>query len=410
MSGLILMPALSPTMEEGTLARWLVKPGDRVKPGDVIAEIETDKAVMELEAVDEGVVARLLVPAGTQGVRVNAPIAELEGAATTSPPAVKPAPPAQAPAKPVSPKPTAPSLQSPSLRGERVRASPLARRLARSEGVALRDLRGTGPHGRIIRQDVEALLARRAKGGGVAAPPPARLDPRVYPRESYELLPLDSVRRVVARRLTDSFMYVPHFPLTTDIEIDRLIETRRQLNVAAASGAKVSLNDMIIKAAAMALMEHPEAHASFTDDGIAHHRSAHISVAVAIEGGLITPVIRDAQTRSLTDIAALMRDLAGRARERRLKPQEYQGGTFSISNLGMFGVRAFSSIINTPESMILSVGEGVRRPVVREGRIEAATLMTVTLTCDHRVVDGATGARWLQTFRTILEAPEALVS
>jgi pyruvate dehydrogenase E2 component (dihydrolipoamide acetyltransferase) len=414
MSVLVLMPALSPTMEEGALARWLVKEGDRVRPGDVIAEIETDKAVMEVEAADEGIVRRLLVQQGAQGVKVNTPIAELEvdgqeGVAPDATPRPT-APPSQPSPLPLERPATGPGMSRavPAHEALRVRASPLARRIARTHGVALAAIRGTGPHGRIIRADVEGHLARSRP-----APPPsapvARLDPRVYAADSYELLPLDGVRRVTARRLTDSFMHIPHFPLSADIEIDRLIAARKAINSNLEPGQAISLNDMMIKASAIALMAHPEAHASYTDDGIARHRAAHISVAVAIEGGLMTPVVRDAHSKGLAQIAGEVRELARRARERRLKPHEYQGGTFSISNLGMFGVRSFGSILNPPESMILSIGEGSRRPVVRNDAIVAATVMTVTLTCDHRVVDGATGARWLQTFRQLIETPETML-
>jgi len=434
----ITMPALSPTMEEGSLAKWHVKVGDRIKPGDIIAEIETDKATMEVEAVDEGTVTRLLVEEGAQGVKVNAVIAELTGegeapakngggakAETAKAPlpatAVKAAPPA-APAAAASSasSPARANQPSPAVAaggGQRVKASPLAKRLAKMEGVDLLALKGSGPHGRIIKTDVlkapkgGAAKPAPAVGGGVTSLiEPAVLDDRIYAPDSYDLVPLDGVRKVTARRLTQSFMQVPHFPLTIDLEIDHLLSARVRINEAGEkAGVKVSVNDMLIKASAMALMAHPDANASFSDKGIAQHKAAHVSVAVAIPGGLITPVVRDAQTKGLAQIAAEMKDLAARARDKKLKPQEYMGGTFSISNLGMFGIRSFASIINPPEGMILSVGAGEKRAVVRGSKVEVATVMTVTLTCDHRVVDGATGARWLQTFKQFVETPEAML-
>ena len=420
----ITMPALSPTMEEGNLTRWHVKVGDRVKPGDLIAEIETDKATMEVEAVDEGVIERLCVAEGQQGVKVNTVIAELASSEAPGRPATgqtrsSTLSSALGSAGAETAAPTGKSAERPlrpsSNGSARVYASPLARRLAQQKGIELSAIRGTGPHGRIIKADVlnhtTPLPTQVVAGAGpTSLIEPAVLDDRVYPPDSYELIPLDGVRRVTARRLTQSFMQVPHFPLTITLDIDHLLAARARINeAAAASGTKVSVNDMLIKASAMALMAHPDANASFTDRGVAQHRSAHVSVAVAIPGGLITPVVRDAQTKGLAQIAAEMKDLAARAREKKLKPQEYMGGTFSLSNLGMFGVRSFASIINPPEGMILSVGAGETCPVVRDGKIVIATVMTVTLTCDHRVVDGATGARWLQTFRQFVETPEAML-
>jgi pyruvate dehydrogenase E2 component (dihydrolipoamide acetyltransferase) len=422
----ITMPALSPTMEEGNLAKWHVKVGDKVKPGDIIAEIETDKATMEVEAVDEGTVTKLLVEEGAQGVKVNAVIAELDGdggGAAPKPPAAKgeakadPGPPASRPAS--AQAANAPAVaknagQEPG--GPRLRASPLAKRLAKMEGIDLLALKGSGPHGRIIKSDVlkaprgGAKQAPTAGGGITSLIEPALLDDRIYAPDTYELIPLDGVRKVTARRLTQSFMQVPHFPLTIDLEIDHLLSARVRINeAAAASGTKVSVNDMLIKACAMALIAHPDANASYTDKGVAQHKSAHVSVAVAIPGGLITPVVRDAQTKGLAQIAAEMKDLAARARDKKLKPQEYMGGTFSISNLGMMGIRQFASILNPPEGMILSVGAGEKRAVVKEDKVVIATMMTVTLTCDHRVVDGATGARWLATFKQFVETPEAML-
>jgi pyruvate dehydrogenase E2 component (dihydrolipoamide acetyltransferase) len=433
----ITMPALSPTMEEGNLAKWHVKVGDKVKPGDIIAEIETDKATMEVEAVDEGTITRLLVEEGAQGVKVNAVIAELDGEGGAAapkangakdekkaepaktepgPPASRPAAAPQAAAAPVAAKSAGQEPGGPRLApGQRVKASPLAKRLASAKGVDLLALKGSGPHGRIIKADVEkaqpgAKQAPGAAGGITSLIEPAVLDDRIYAPDSYELIPLDGVRKVTARRLTQSFMQVPHFPLTIDLEIDHLLSARLRINEAGEkAGVKVSVNDMLIKACAMALMAHPDANASYTDKGVAQHKSAHVSVAVAIPGGLITPVVRDAQTKGLAQIAAEMKDLAARARDKKLKPQEYMGGTFSISNLGMMGIRQFASIINPPEGMILSVGAGEKRAVVKDDKVVIATMMTVTLTCDHRVVDGATGARWLASFKQFVETPEAML-
>jgi len=475
MATTITMPALSPTMEEGNLAKWHVKVGDKVKPGDVIAEIETDKATMEVEAVDEGVVTKLLVEEGAQGVKVNAVIAELDGEAggavakTDAPEkaqetgakkgeAADAKSPQQVPDKAADKSgATGAASGSPPSRGtrdgeqatasgqqaassaktsgavvkidgpllsagkgsERVKASPLARRLAQQQGVDLLALKGSGPHGRIVKSDVlkapkggaaAGKAAPGAAGGITSLIEPAVLDDRVYAPDTYELIPLDGVRKVTARRLTQSFMQVPHFPLTIDLEIDHLLSARVRINEAGEkAGVKVSVNDMLIKACAMALMANPDANASYTDKGVAQHKSAHVSVAVAIAGGLITPVVRDAQTKGLAQIAGEMKDLAARAREKKLKPQEYMGGTFSISNLGMMGIRQFASIINPPEGMILSVGAGEKRAVVKDEKVVVATMMTVTLTCDHRVVDGATGARWLASFKQFVETPEAML-
>jgi pyruvate dehydrogenase E2 component (dihydrolipoamide acetyltransferase) len=425
----ITMPALSPTMEEGNLAKWHVKVGDKVKPGDIIAEIETDKATMEVEAVDEGTVTKLLVTEGAQGVKVNAVIAELDGGGAAAPaksndgakaeapkaaPAKADAKVEAAPAKAAAPV-AKPAPAQAAKAGERVKASPLAKRLASAKGVDLLALKGSGPHGRIIKADVEkaqpgAKQAPGAAGGITSLIEPAVLDDRIYAPDTYELIPLDGVRKVTARRLTQSFMQVPHFPLTIDLAIDHLLDARVRINEAGEkAGVKVSVNDMLIKACAMALMAHPDANASYTDKGVAQHKSAHVSVAVAIPGGLITPVVRDAQSKGLAQIAAEMKDLAARAREKKLKPQEYMGGTFSISNLGMMGIRQFASIINPPEGMILSVGAGEKRAVVKDDKVVIATMMTVTLTCDHRVVDGATGARWLASFKQFVETPEAML-
>ncbi|MCA6287158.1 MAG: 2-oxo acid dehydrogenase subunit E2 [Phenylobacterium sp.] len=413
----ILMPALSPTMEEGILAKWLVKIGDSVRSGDIIAEIETDKATMEVEAVDEGVVEALLVAEGTEGVKVNTPIARLSGSATASPPPAPVAPVAAiiAPA-PVSQE--APKTLVKTEGSSRIFASPLARRLAAQRGLDLASLKGSGPHGRIIRADVEAagVAPRPAPSATppVASVPTSTPAPSLaqlgYPADSYTLVPLDGMRRTVARRLTESARDIPHFPLTVDVEIDALLAARTRINsLLEPRGIKVSVNDLVIKAAALALKQVPEANASFTPEGIALHRHADISMAVAVDGGLITPIIQRAEQKGLAEIALEAKDLAERARTRKLKPEEFQGGTFSISNLGMFGIRQFGSIINPPQGAILSVGAGEARAVIRDGQVVARTLMTVTLTCDHRVIDGAIGARWLAAFRALIEEPVTMI-
>ena len=411
----ILMPALSPTMEEGILAKWLVKVGDSVRSGDLIAEIETDKATMEVEAVDEGVVEALLVAEGTEGVKVNTPIARLSGEGAAPVAAPSPPPPVAAPA----PQRSEPVKESPvSAKGsERIFASPLARRLAAERGLDLASLKGSGPHGRIIRADVEAAGAspRPAAQATAAAPAPTSVPAPTlaqlgYPDDSYTLVPLDGMRRTVARRLTESARDIPHFPLTIDVEIDALLAARTRINgLLEPRGIKVSVNDLVIKAAALALKQVPEANASFTPEGIALHRHADISMAVAVEGGLITPILRRAEQKGLADIAQEAKDLAERARSRKLKPEEFQGGSFSISNLGMFGIRQFGSIINPPQGAILSVGAGEARAVIRDGQVVSRTLMTVTLTCDHRVIDGAIGARWLAAFRALIEEPVTMI-
>jgi pyruvate dehydrogenase E2 component (dihydrolipoamide acetyltransferase) len=411
----ILMPALSPTMEEGILAKWLVKVGDSVRSGDLIAEIETDKATMEVEAVDEGVVEALLVAEGTEGVKVNTPIARLSGEGGS--PAVTPAPPQ--PVAAPAPRSLDQVEEKPVLaKGSgRIFASPLARRLAAERGLDLSTLTGSGPHGRIIRADVEAAGAspRPAAQATAAAPAPTSVPAPTlaqlgYPDDSYTLVPLDGMRRTVARRLTESARDIPHFPLTIDVEIDALLVARTRINgLLEARGIKVSVNDLVIKAAALALKQVPEANASFTPEGIALHRHADISMAVAVEGGLITPILRRAEQKGLADIAQEAKDLAERARSRKLKPEEFQGGSFSISNLGMFGIRQFGSIINPPQGAILSVGAGEARAVVRDGQVVSRTLMTVTLTCDHRVIDGAIGARWLAAFRALIEEPVTMI-
>jgi len=423
----ILMPALSPTMEEGVLAKWHVKVGDVVSAGDVIAEIETDKATMEVEAVDEGEVTDILVAEGTEGVKVNTPIARLKdegGAAAPAPKAEAPKAEA-APVKAETPKAAAPVVPAPaapkSESGERIFASPLARRIAAQNGVDLKSIKGTGPHGRIVRRDVEgapkgaaqpaASTATAAATSGIAPRQAQSLAQMGIPDGSYDLIPLDGMKKAVARRMVDSIQNVPHFPLFIDCEIDQLMAVRAKVNkMLEPQGIKVSVNDFVIKAAALALKMVPEANASYTPEGIAMHHNADVSMAVAIDGGLITPIIRKAETKGLAQIATESKDLAKRARERKLKPEEFQGGTFSVSNLGMFGIKQFSSIINEPQGCIMSVGAGEQRPVVKDGQIVPATVMTVTLTCDHRVVDGATGARFLQAFKPLIEDPVAMLA
>ena len=412
----ILMPALSPTMEEGILAKWHVKVGDTVAAGDVIAEIETDKATMEVEAVDEGTIEAILVDAGTEGVKVNTPIARLAGGDTKPAPkaAAAEAPKAEAPKAAAAPAPVASApVATPAASGARVAASPLARRLAEINKLDLKGITGSGPHGRVIKRDIEAALAsgtgKAAPAASTAAAEPRKvqsLEQMGIPAGSYDLVPLDGMRKVIARRLTDSFRDVPHFPLTVDIELDNLLAARTKINTALESqGVKVSVNDIVIKAVAMALKIVPEANASFTPEGIALHHNADVAMAVAIDGGLITPIIRKAETKSLSQIARETKDLAARARDRKLKPEEFQGGTFSVSNLGMFGIKQFASIINEPQGCILSVGAGEQRPVVKNGALAVATVMTVTLTCDHRVVDGSIGAKYITALKNLLEDP-----
>ncbi|MDP3403058.1 MAG: pyruvate dehydrogenase complex dihydrolipoamide acetyltransferase [Brevundimonas sp.] len=425
----ILMPALSPTMEEGVLAKWHVKVGDTVKAGDVIAEIETDKATMEVEAVDEGEITEILVAEGSENVKVNTPIARLAAEGGAAAPAPKAAEPAKAEAPKAAPAAvsTAPANAEPAAAapafaksGERVFSSPLARRLAKEAGLDLSTLKGTGPHGRIVKADVEAA----GRGGARPAAAPATaaasgieirkvqsLADMGIPDGSYDLIPLDGMRKAIVRRMVGSIQNVPHFPLTIDCEIDALLAARARINaLLEPKGIKVSVNDFVIKASALALKAVPEANASYSPEGIAMHHHADVAMAVAIDGGLITPIIFKAETKSLSQIAVESKDLAKRARDKKLKPEEFQGGTFSVSNLGMFGIKAFASIINEPQGAIMSVGAGEQRPVVRDGQLVVATVMTVTLTCDHRVVDGAIGARFLQAFKPLIEDPVAMLA
>ncbi len=424
----ILMPALSPTMEEGTLAKWNVKEGDKVSSGDVIAEIETDKATMEVEAVDEGVVGKIVIAAGTENVKVNETIAILLGDGESAADIGKAAAPApKANGSQAAPKPQSAAAPSPSVSparpqaasspsNGRVHASPLAKRLAKNAGLDLSALKGSGPHGRIVKRDIEAAQ----KGGApkaaakAFAPAPASVDSRLYPADSYEAVKLDGMRKVIARRLTQSFNNeVPHFPLNIDVELTNLLAARAALNAASPkegeNAYKLSVNDFIIKASAMALKKVPNANATFTDEAILLHKHADIGVAVAIDGGLITPIVWKAETKGLKQISAEVKDMAARARAKKLKPEEYQGGTFSVSNLGMFGITSFASIVNQPHGAIMSVGAGEERAVVRNGEIVVRTMMTVTLTCDHRVVDGAVGAEFLAAFKQFIEEPASML-
>ena len=428
----ITMPALSPTMTEGTLARWLVKEGDSVTAGDIIAEIETDKATMEVEAVDEGSVGQLLVPEGTEGVPVNQPIALLleEGEdasslasfqAPVAAPTAAPAAAAPSPAESVAP---APALASPApasasapsaAPGERIFASPLARRMAEKAGLDLAAIHGTGPRGRIVKADIESVLS----GAPVQAAQPPQAAPaeaiaplpttQALPIGESELIPHTNMRKVIARRLLESKQTIPHFYLTVDCEIDRLLAMRKELNDRDGADYKISVNDFVIRAVALALGKTHDANASWSEEGMIRYGSVDISVAVAIDAGLITPIIRNADHKGLAKISAEMKDLALRAREGKLLPEEYQGGTFSISNLGMFGVREFSAIINPPQSAILAVGAGEQRPVVKDGALSVATVMSCTLSCDHRVVDGALGAQLLGVFKSFIEDPMTML-
>jgi pyruvate dehydrogenase E2 component (dihydrolipoamide acetyltransferase) len=449
----ILMPALSPTMEKGNLAKWLKKEGDAVKTGDVIAEIETDKATMEYEAVDDGVIAKIVVPEGTADVPVNQLIAVMaqegedvkaaaagagQGApAPRAPSASSPTPvaaPTPAQAKPAAPpqaqaqKP-APAEQKPAVNGhsggtsgDRVFSSPLARRLAKNAGIELGRIQGTGPHGRVIARDVEAAKA----GGGLRAPSaapaaagapaiaPSMSDQQIralYEEGSYDFVPHDGMRRTIAQRLTASTQTIPHFYLTIDCDIGKLLDAREEINASASKDKdgkpayKLSVNDFVIKALAVALQKVPEANVSWTEAGMLRHKHSDIGVAVAMPNGLITPIIRAAETKSLSAISNEMKDFAARARARKLKPNEYQGGTTSVSNLGMYGIKDFTAVINPPQSTILAVGAGEERAVVRDGKIVAAHIMSVTMSCDHRAVDGALGAVLIGAFKSLIENP-----
>ena len=446
----ITMPALSPTMEEGTLAKWMVKEGDSVESGDVIAEIETDKATMEVEAVDEGVIGKILVSEGTEGVAVNSVIAVLleEGetevadagdvANPVSPASthVPEAPvqrddqdavtgdSAKAAVQPAAATSATASTEKPSAR---VFASPLAKRIAGTNGLDLTAMTGSGPHGRIVKRDVEAALVASPEQRNTAPAPAAAaaessgralatssVDARALADAAglpYEAVRANGMRKTIANRLVEAKQTVPHFYLTLDLNIDPLLALRKDINVSLeASGSKISVNDLVIKAAAMALMDFPSANASWNGDEILYYQRADVSVAVATDGGLITPIIQDANNKSLTEISREIKDKAERAQSGKLLPQEYQGGTFSVSNLGMFGITQFDAVINPPQGAILAVGAGEKRPVVQaDGSLGVATMMTVTLSCDHRVVDGAVGAQWLQAFKSRIEKPLSML-
>jgi pyruvate dehydrogenase E2 component (dihydrolipoamide acetyltransferase) len=429
----ILMPALSPTMTEGTLARWLKKEGEAVRAGDVIAEIETDKATMEVEAVDEGVLGKILVADGTAGVKVNDPIAVLvdEGeavpdAAASAPKPVAAAASASAP-EPVKAAASAPATPTPAVNGhahgeERIFASPLARRMAQQAGIALSSLKGSGPNGRIVKADIEAARGGAASVAAPApvaasvaasAPKPAAAPAPLVVAAPHRLVVNSVMRKVIARRLTEAKQTIPHFYVSMDIELDALLKLRGELNSKSAKdgpGAyRLSVNDFIIKAAALTLRRIPTVNASYTEDNVILYDDVDISVAVSIPDGLITPIIRRADQKGLAAISSEMKDLAGRAREGKLKLEEFQGGGFSISNMGMYGVSEFAAVINPPQAGILAVAAGQQRPVVKNGALAIATVMTCTLSVDHRVVDGALGAEWLAAFKAILEEPLSLM-
>ncbi|HEY1856165.1 pyruvate dehydrogenase complex dihydrolipoamide acetyltransferase [Acidocella sp.] len=421
MSTNILMPALSPTMTEGKLARWLKKEGDEVKSGDVIAEIETDKATMEVEAVDEGFLAKIVVPDETEGVAVNAVIGiltETKGGAVDAPkpaaPATAPAP-VSAPAQPEAKSAPAPQAAKPAeSQSERIFVSPLAKRMAKQAGIDLSTIKGSGPNGRIVKADLDKAGTAPAQAPVAApatAPKPAAPAPVIT--APHKKIPNSTMRKVIAKRLLESKQTVPHFYVTTNIEIDALLKLRADLNAKSpkegAGAFKLSVNDMVIKACAVALRRHPMVNSTYTEEAIIQYDDVDISIAVAIPDGLITPIIRKADQQGLAAISNAMKDLGARAKGGKLKPEEFQGGGFSISNLGMFGVSEFSAIINPPQSAILAVGAGEKRAVVKGDNIVVATVMTVTLSCDHRVVDGALGAEFLATLKSIIEEPLSLM-
>jgi pyruvate dehydrogenase E2 component (dihydrolipoamide acetyltransferase) len=433
------MPALSPTMEEGTLAKWLVKEGDEVKSGDILAEIETDKATMEFEAVDEGKIAKILVPEGTDGVKVGAPIAILAGegedvsaaapkadtAPVEAPKAAAPAPkpdatpksaPAQAPAEtpPAPPQPAA----APRAEGDRVKASPLARRLAQAQNIDLNVLQGTGPGGRIVRADIDAAVGKApaAAPAGAPAAAPVLATHAVLPGVIEQAIPheaikLSNIRKTIARRLTESKQQIPHIYLTVDIHLDALLKLRGELNAGLESrGVKLSVNDLLIKALAQALIEVPECNVSFAGDQLLKYSRADISVAVSIPAGLITPIIVGADTKSVSAISTEMKDLAGRAKEGKLQPQEYQGGTASLSNMGMYGIKQFEAVINPPQGMIMAIGAGEKRPYVINDSLQIASVMSATGSFDHRAIDGADGAKLMQAFKRLVENPLGMLA
>ncbi len=444
----ITMPALSPTMEEGNLAKWLVKEGDKVKSGDVIAEIETDKATMEVEAVDEGVIAKLVVPAGAQGVKVNAVIAILAGegedASAAAAPSISPlagetsAKPTEGGAQPTAaapsptPAPATPVVPaSAKTEGERTFASPLARRIAKDAGVDVAKVTGSGPKGRVVKADVDAAIAggtgkataapAAAPSAAPAAAPKGMSEDQVlklFAEGSYELVAHDGMRKTIAKRLQESKQTIPHFYVSVDCELDALLALRTQLNAGApvtktekgeVPAYKLSVNDMVIKALALALRDVPDANVSWTDTNMVKHKHADVGVAVSIPGGLITPIIRSAELKTLSAISGEMKDLGARAKARKLKPEEYQGGTTAVSNMGMMGVKNFAAVVNPPHATILAVGAGEERVVVKKGEMKVAQVMTVTLSTDHRAVDGALGAELLGAFKRYIENPLSML-
>ena len=442
----ITMPALSPTMEEGNLAKWLVKEGDTISSGDVIAEIETDKATMEVEAVDEGTIAKILVPAGSEGVKVNTVIALLAGEGEDVAEAAKggsPAPKAEATAAPAgegssgasttaaAATPAAAPASAPTHKGERTFASPLARRIAKDAGVDVSKVSGTGPKGRVVKADVEKAIASggASAGASTAAPAPAAAPAaapamaagpsadavlRNFAEGSYELVKHDAMRKTIAKRLTEAKQTIPHFYVSVDCELDALLKLRGELNAFAPRkedrpAYKLSVNDMIIKALALALRDVPDANVSWTDEAMVKHKHADVGVAVSIPGGLITPIIRRAEEKSLSTISNEMKDMGKRAKERKLKPEEYQGGTTAVSNMGMMGVKSFSAVVNPPHATILAIGAGEKRAVVKDGAVAIVEAMTVTLSTDHRCVDGALGAELLGAFKGYIENPMSML-
>jgi pyruvate dehydrogenase E2 component (dihydrolipoamide acetyltransferase) len=424
------MPALSPTMEEGTLAKWLVKEGDSVAAGDLLAEIETDKATMEFEAVDEGTIAKILVPEGSDEVKVGTVIALIAGegedasapapAAAAKEPVAKdggetgagqPAREAPAPS-PSPPPPAAPRPEADT--GERIKASPLARRLAEQRGIDLADLAGSGPGGRIVKADVDGAAGKAPAPAPAAAPaaaPTVHVGDFAIPDVPHEVAKLSNMRKTIARRLTESKQQVPHIYLTVDVRLDALLKLRAELNASlGARGVKLSVNDMLIKALAAALIEVPECNVQYTGSELVTFGRADISVAVSIPAGLITPIVKGADSKSLSAISGEMKDLAARAREGKLKPEEYQGGTASLSNMGMYGISVFSAVINPPQGMIMAIGAGEKKPWVVDGSLQVATMMTATGSFDHRAIDGADGARLMQAFKRLVEAPLGMLA
>ena len=429
---IITMPALSPTMTEGTLAKWILKEGDMVQSGDMLAEIETDKATMEVEAIDEGVLAKILVSEGTEGIAVNAPIAVLledgedasdiqeavDAASGELAPAAAVKAPADANLAPAPRSPATPEVTStpPADGGSRILASPLAKRMAAQAGLDLALITGSGPRGRIIKSDIEAVIAAGGTQASaeipvpeVAVHAPVPTTVPAAPGDQFELEKLSSMRKVIARRMMESKQQAPHFYLTVDCELDALLALRKELNDKADGAYKLSVNDLAIKAAAIALMKVPDANVGYSEDGIRRYKNADISVAVASEKGLITPIIRNANGKGLAAISIEMKELAQKANDGKLMPEEYQGGSFSISNLGMFGVKQFDAVINMPQGCILAVGAGEQRPVVKDGALAIATVMSVTISVDHRAVDGAVGAQFLAAFKSLIQDPMTML-